>query len=91
VRCHARHQHADTGSARSADPAEANGCAGRAAVGVPLPARGPRFEAGAAWGVRVGAGCGGGVERELERLRRERRLARSLSLAQLVEVLCRSR
>jgi hypothetical protein len=59
---------------------------GRTATG-----SGPRFEAGAAWGVRVGAGCGGGVERELERLRRERRLARSLSLAQLVEVLCRSR
>jgi hypothetical protein len=55
-------------------------------VGVPLPARWPRLEAGAAWRVASERDAAETLERELERLRRERRIARSLTLAELVEV-----
>jgi hypothetical protein len=55
-------------------------------VGVQVPSRWSRLEASAAWRVRLGAGAAEALERELERLRRKRRLAGSLTLAELVEV-----
>ena len=49
-------------------------------MGAPLPGGRPGCEASAAWRVRLGAGRGRALGRELERLRRERRVSRSLPL-----------
>jgi len=57
----------------------------RAVVGVPVPHWRPRLEARAAGRIRLRAGRADALERELERLRRERRISRRLTLAELVE------
>jgi hypothetical protein len=54
-------------------------------VGVPLSNGWSRLEAGAAWRFASERDAAEALERELERLRREQRVARSLTLAELVE------
>jgi hypothetical protein len=54
-------------------------------VGVAVANRWSGLDAGAAWRLRVRAGRGRGLGRERERLRRQRRVSRSLTVAELVE------
>jgi integrase len=54
-------------------------------VGVPVQGGRPRLDPSTAWRVCLGTGRGEALERELERLRREQRVASSLTLGQLVE------
>jgi DNA-binding winged helix-turn-helix (wHTH) protein len=72
-------------AARPADPAEANRSRPGADVGVSLPGGRPGLEASAAWRVPSERDALEALERDLERLRREQRVARSLSLAELGE------
>ena len=55
-------------------------------MGVQIPSLRSRLEASAAWRLRLGAGRGGSAGARAAGLRRERRIARSLTLAELVEV-----
>jgi hypothetical protein len=74
-------------SARPADAVGEGRSRRRAAVGVPLPDGRSRLEANAARRLRFGAGRGGGIgARAGKRLRRERRVSRSLTLGELVDV-----
>ena len=54
-------------------------------MGVPLPGWRPRLEASARGGYASERDAAEALERELERLRRERQVARSLTLGELVE------
>ena len=58
---------------------------GGADVGVPVPVGRPRLDARAAWRICFERDAAEALERELERLRREQRASRSLTLAELVE------